>query len=30
MLLEYLVEAKGEYTFDGYERYWRKEILENG
>lgn len=30
MLLEQLVEAKGEYTFDGYELYWRKEILENG
>ncbi|MEW5317417.1 MAG: hypothetical protein WDW38_008714 [Sanguina aurantia] len=30
MLLEQLVQAQGEYTFDGYELYWRKEILENG
>ncbi|KAL6759738.1 ADP-ribosylglycohydrolase-domain-containing protein [Haematococcus lacustris] len=30
MLLEYLVQAGGVYSFEGYERYWREQILEHG
>jgi len=30
MLLEYLVASGGKYTFDGYERYWRDQIMVHG